>query len=553
MESSRTRNSILDWLLAATVAFAIISGIAGVELEIGAFSLRSHGAMRGLVVAALALALRIRLGIEAWPEWLFRMAMLVAIALSVATWFRFLLTTIGGADSYGYVSASRLLASGRLIADAPIAEWLSLPNRLAVASPLGWAPSADGNGIAPAYPLGTPALMALFTLVGDSSAVWLVAPAAGLITLLLVHRVTRAWYDESTALFAVALTAWNPLLIAYAKQPMSDVPATMWILLAMWLALRPSRASAFGSGLAAGAAVLTRPALLIAAAVIPLAAHRGDSPRRRAMLSATGLAIGVALQLALQQQLFGSALSTGYGAASALFSLEHLTTNLRIFATQGWSVTGPLWIAGLILGVIAARPEPRAKPPIVFAAVAAPYLFYIPFDHWETLRYLLPGLVPLTVLAADGLVHLARWPRNRVATAAISCAFIIGVAAQSAYLLERSSVFEVGSLEARYPLAGQWVKVNTPADSVVLANQHSGSLRWYGDRPTLRWDFLDPGALLTTIQELEARNAPVYVALEGSEVEMFETRFAAVIDRLQVDHVGRVRNVHFRRLSVIGR
>ena len=32
-------------------------------------------------------------------------------------------------------------------------------------------------------------------------------------------------------------------------------------------------------------------------------------------------------------------------------------------------------------------------------------------------------------------------------------------------------------MEARYPLAGEWVNVNTPANSVVLANQHSGSIR----------------------------------------------------------------------------
>jgi hypothetical protein len=31
-------------------------------------------------------------------------------------------------------------------------------------------------------------------------------------------------------------------------------------------------------------------------------------------------------------------------------------------------------------------------------------------------------------------------------------------------------------------------------------------------------------------------------------VAMFDRRFAAVIDQLQVDHVGRVRNVSFRRL-----
>ena len=60
-----------------------------------------------------------------------RIALLTAICGSVESWFRFLLATIGGADSYGYVSASQMIAGGRLIDPAPIAEWLSAANRLA--------------------------------------------------------------------------------------------------------------------------------------------------------------------------------------------------------------------------------------------------------------------------------------------------------------------------------------------------------------------------------------------------------------------------------------
>ena len=504
--------------------------------------LRSHSALRVLVVAAILLAIRLRLGVGVLAEWLFRMALLTAIAVSVATWFRFLLTTIGGADSYGYVSASQLLRSGRLVDPQPIAALISAPNAMAIASPLGWSPSPDASGIVPAYPLGLPLLMAMFALVNGAHGAFFVAPAAGLITLLLVYRVAREWYDAETGLFAAALVAWNPLVIAYAKQPMSDVPAAMWIMLALFLAMRPTSAGAFGAGLAAGMAFMTRPAL----------AHRrrADSlrgpPRRCASGvarrdSASGLAVGVVVQWRCRtRRLFGSPVSTGYGSTEALFSVAHIPANLRIFLTHGWTVTGPLWIAGLLLGLIAARPEPRSKPALIFAAVAAPYLFYLPFDHWETLRYLLPGIVPLTILAADGLMHFARWPRNRMATTAIACAFIAIHVGMSERLLRRSSVWDVASLEERYPLAGQWLDVNTPANSVALANQHSGSLRWYGHRDTLRWDFLEPDALASTIRELEAHGRAVYVVLEGDEVEMFESRFAGVIDQLQVDHVGRV-------------
>ena len=90
----------------------------------------------------------------------------------------------------------------------------------------------------------------------------------------------------------------------------------------------------------------------------------------------------------------------------------------------------------------------------------------------------------------------------------------------------------MSSLEARYPLAGEWVNINTPGNSVVLANQHSGSLRWYGKRQTLRWDFIAPADLAKTVRELESHGATVYVALEGAEVEMFDSRFADVIDEL---------------------
>ena len=550
MESSGTRNSILDWLLAATLAVAVISGLAGIDFEIGGVSFRSHSAWRVLVLSAILVAIRRWMGIDSWPRWLTRVALLAAISGSALTWMRFLVTTIGGADSYGYVSASQLLARGSFVAGAPVADWLSAVNRLAIASPLGWTPAADGTSIAPVYPIGVPALMAIFTLIGGPSAVFLVAPFTAAITLLLVYRLTRQWYDAETALMATALVAWNPLFITYAKQPMSDVPATMWIVLALMLAIRSSTRSAFGAGLAAGAAVITRPALVLAAALVALAAHRGETPRRRAAMSAAGLAIGLVIQMAIQNHLFGSPFSTGYGAASALFSVAHVTTNLAIFAKQGLTVLGPLWILGLIVGVIAARPEPRSRPVLVFVGVLLPYLFYLPFDHWETLRYLLPGIVPLTVLSADGLIHFARMPRSPVAAAAILIGFMAVAVAQSELLLRRSSVWEVSSLEARYPLAGEWVNINTPGNSLVLANQHSGSLRWYGKRQTVRWDFIAPADLAKTVLELESHGAPVYVALEGAEVEMFDSRFAGVINQLQVDHVGRVRNVQFRRLHV---
>ena len=168
--------------------------------------------------------------------------------------------------------------------------------------------------------------------------------------------------------------------------------------------------------------------------------------------------------MAIQDQLFGSPFSTGYGAARRCSRGRTSPTNLGIFARTVGASLGPLWIPGLIIGLFAARPEPRGKPAAIFAAVTLPYLFYLPFDHWETLRFLLPGIVPLTVVVADGLMHIARMPRKPVVTAAVVIAFIAIVAGRSEVLLRASSVWDVASLEARYPLAGEWINVNTPPD-----------------------------------------------------------------------------------------
>ena len=52
--------------------------------------------------------------------------------------------------------------------------------------------------------------------------------------------------------------------------------------------------------------------------------------------------------------------------------------------------------------------------------------------------------------------------------------------------------FDIRNQERKYPLAGAFVRERLPRDAFVLAGQHSGSIRYYANRPTLRWDLLSP-------------------------------------------------------------
>jgi hypothetical protein len=79
----------------------------------------------------------------------------------------------------------------------------------------------------------------------------------------------------------------------------------------------------------------------------------------------------------------------------------------------------------------------------------------------------------------------------------------------------------------RYLDAGHYLESVLPAEAIVLAMQHSGSVRYYTGRLTMRWDVLEAGRLDTAVAALQARGVPVFALLESWEEEDFRRRFAS--------------------------
>src|SRR5262249_54572743 len=114
---------------------------------------------------------------------------------------------------------------------------------------------------------------------------------------------------------------------------------------------------------------------------------------------------------------------------------------------------------------------------LLFATVALPYMFYTTvFDDWEMLRFLLPGLVFLLIVAANGV--LGALGRLRLGAAGDAVALgLAGVAAvASVGFADSHGVFKIKEAEAKYPLVGWWLSTNPPATAVVIASLHSGSV-----------------------------------------------------------------------------
>jgi hypothetical protein len=71
------------------------------------------------------------------------------------------------------------------------------------------------------------------------------------------------------------------------------------------------------------------------------------------------------------------------------------------------------------------------------------------------------------------------------------------------------------------------VASRTPENVVVLSVQHSGSVRHYAHRVTLRYDWLAADQLDAAIHELAAKGHEAYLVVDDWERKEFEARFSA--------------------------
>src|SRR5205085_8957868 len=168
---------------------------------------------------------------------------------------------------------------------------------------------------------------------------------------------------------------------------MSDVPVTAWWLLAIWLVARRDHTRALLSGLAASAAIITRPNLVLL--VVPLGIWvlvRADGNRMSRLLwLALGAVPGCLVVARINSILYGSPLSSGYGSITAIYSVRYVWMNLARYPRWLVETETPLICVGLAAPWIfrcASRDTRRvawlflALSALLFAC----YLFYVRFD-----------------------------------------------------------------------------------------------------------------------------------------------------------------------------
>ena len=457
---------------------------------------------------------------DALAPWTARAGAAVAIAaIAVAMWFR--IRAAGGADGYGYVSEAAQWLRRSLIADDPLAA-LTPQLGLAVA-PAGYTLGPHNSGLVSVYPPGLPLAMAFAQLVGGDGAVFLVVPLFAGMAVWFTYVAGARAIDGRVGLLAAILVAFSPLFLLQSFEPMSDVPAVAWWTAAWAMSMSAGPWSAFGAGVAAAAAILTRPNLAPLALAVAASAVLSPPRLRRAAAFAAPVVAGCAIVAAFNDALYGSPLLSGYGPARTLYAWANLAPNTRAYARWMNDLYSPVILLALASPWFLRRAA--VWPMLAFsAAVVLSYLFYIPFDHWAFARFLLPA-VPLLLVLTCGVVvcWIDRLPRRLRSACAIVFAALLVV--RGAGLASRLHVFDISVAEQRYATIGEFVGRALPSNAVVLTSIHSGSVRRYGKRLTVRWTALPPDGLDRTIALLRDRGYTPYVLIEDWEEPLYREHF----------------------------
>jgi len=515
---SRRITYVLASLLPVWALVAFFTG--GVGWTIGPLRISSRQPLRPLLIGLAMAAFYVWKYLAAEREmdgrWSYRWAaralpfgVPIAAALAFYMGVHYGSFVAGGSDSYGYLSQARMWLHGLPRVEQPWVQDFAWKDRVWLFSPLGYRPFAPDGTIVPTYPAGLPLLMAAFLGVFGDNGPFYVAPLLGALTVGFTYLLGRDTSGSRTVgVMASALLVASPAFLTHVMVPMSDVPAAAaWTLVAV-LVMRQQPVPA---GIVSGLALLIRPNLVLLALVPVFAWQRKREPL---IAYAVGLVPGVLAIMIINTLLYGGPFTTGYGSVFESYAFGALPENVRNNIAWLVQTQTPLVLLAVVPLIVrdalrssAPGLSPRACLGALMGLTLLSYVFYATFDHWFYLRFLLPAYPALFVLFAAAIRWLVlRLPAEaRVPAAVIVCAAVIPFGVNIA---RHEGVFNVAAYEGRHIRAANEIASRTPPDAVVLSVQHSGSIRYYANRTTLRYDWLEDSALDGVLRDLSAKGRP---------------------------------------------
>jgi hypothetical protein len=547
---------LLPALIVLSTAWAVFVAITGgIDAHPFGLRLRSTSPDRAVYAAAALTALYLTFyrddarrraqRLSGWTPMvtlLERAALPIVVALSVGTSFVALrqgVLVAEAADAWGYVSQADLWLARDLVVEQPIGGQVPWPLADWTFTPLGYRPGSQAGAIVPIYPPGLPALMAIGKALLGACGPFVIVPILGGLTVFLAYVLGVQLSSTLVGLTAALLMATSPVFVFMMLNPMSDVPVTAFFTLGVVLALSSRRWRAFWTGAAASMAIFIRPNLVFVGAVfvafiVLRAQPKEGEPLWRARLRAyVGFALGgaplVLAVAALNSALYGGVLNASYGNIETLFSWGFIWRNLLDYPRWIWESETPFILLGAAPFILRTRTTERHFTLIFLAlfvtAVWLTYLFYMPFGIWEYLRFLLPTFPAMLVLAAWGLAILVGRLRDAGPRTAAAVLIVAAVFSLRLGFIRQQDLLGHWREGVPYTSVGEYVRTRLPANAIVVAGLHSGSIRYYGRRITMRWEYLAPEWWPRAMQALVDRGYRPYVVVDSREEATFRSRF----------------------------
>jgi len=446
----------------------------------------------------------------------------------------------GGSDSSCYALMADAFAAGHLQPTSALVAHVPWPDAPKTFTPGGFVvsetnPSASAPVCAPGFSL----LLAPLITVGGLNAIFLLTPIAGALLVWLTFVAGRAMAGPLAGAMGAVLVAASPTMLYQVVQPMNDVTtAALWM--AGFVALLRRRYAL--AGLCCGLALLVRPNLLPLALVAGFASlgirDSGFGIRNLTRFAIAAVPFGL-LVLWLNNGLYGSPFRTGYGQLGYLFGLSVIPLNASRYF--GWLVETqtPFPLLAFAAPFVVAR-EKRRDAVLAIGLILATcfiYFIYTPFDDWSFVRFLLPAIALMIVLASAVTVHaLTRvLPRHPGASALIVSVITAGLAIVCVRTADDRLAFDMKHLEQRYRSAGLVVRDRLPENAVVLSVWDSGAVRFHGRKEALTWAGLDPAWLDRAVAWLEEHGHRPYILVESWEEPAFRSRFGNQSDIGKLD------------------
>jgi hypothetical protein len=472
----------------------------------------------------------------------------------------------GGSDSSCYALMADAFAAGTLQPTSDLVVQVPWPDAPTTFTPGGFVPSeAKLSASAPVCAPGFSVLLAPLIVFGGLDAIFIFTPIAGALLVWLTFVSGRIIAGPLAGAMAAILVASSPVLLYQVVQPMNDVTtAALWM--ATFVALIRRRWMLAGS--CCGLALLVRPNLLPLGAVAGLfvmldrgvtaVGERIPNPEAPiARVAAFGLAalpFGL-LVLWLNAALYGSPFRTGYGQLGHLFGPAAVQVNAPNYLKWLVETHTAFPLLAFAAPFVVAR-EKRAAVALAIGLVLATcivYFFYTPFDDWSYLRFLLPAIALMVVLASAVTVHAVTYLFSRLVrlkadtadkdsasrssvvsgfsrTVIARTAIVAAIAAAIAIFCVRTAgdrlAFDMKFLEQRYRSAGFVVRDRLPENAVVLSMWDSGAVRFHGRKEALTWAGLDPAWLDRSLAWLDTNGRTPYILVESWEEPAFRSRFA---------------------------